>query len=417
MEDMDIARQVRNKRFTKRHIWIAGVVAAGTIALLARGGFGSASYVADKDDIVIGEVRRGDFSVQIRGVGILQPKDIHMLAINVDGLVESIAVEAGTRVKKGDVVARMVNPRLTEQLEEARWELEAKRKENRAAESALRSQLSNLRADAKNAELDYLSTKVKLDAEQKLVDQGIVSKITVEQSRLAVEQHRQRILSQRERVERMEDNLSASVEANLARIAKLERSTNQIEQQIEDLTIRAGIDGVIQVMSLELGQRATAGTQAGRIAPHDNLIALLDVQDFQIKDIATSQAVTIDTRTSKIAGRVARIEPSATNGVVKVEVALQGRIPSEARSDLSVEGIIDVEKKHNVLYVERPAFARSQGKVDLYRVDGDVATRSTVQFGRASTRHIEVITGLKAGDRVIVSDASAWDGHDVIGID
>lgn len=414
---MDIARQVRNKRFTKRHLWIGGIVAAGAIALLARGGLGSASYVADKDDIVIGEVRRGDFSVQVRGVGVLQPKDMHMLAINVDGLVESIAVEAGTRVKKGDVIARMVNPRLTEQLEEARWELEAQRKENRAAESALRSQLANLRADAKNAELDYLSTKVKLDAEQKLVDQGIVSKITVEQSRLAVEQHRQRIISQRERVARMEDNLSASIEANLARTAKLERSVNLIEQQIEDLTIRAGIDGVVQVMSLELGQRATAGTQAGRIAPHDNLIALLDIQDFQVKDIATGQAVTIDTRTSKIAGRVARIEPSATNGVVKVEVALLGKIPSEARPDLSVEGIIDVEKKHNVLYVERPAFARSQGKVDLYRIEGDEARRQTVQFGRASTRHIEVVAGLKEGDHVIVSDASAWDGHDVIGID
>ena len=113
-------------------------------------------------------------------------------------------------------------------------------------------------------------------------------------------------------------------------------------------------------------------------------------------------------------GRVARIDPAVSNGVVKVEVALVGKLPPEARPDLSVDGLIDVARKHDVLYVERPTFAKSHGAGQVYVLDGDDARRTPVEFGQASVRSIEVVRGLKAGDRVIVSDPSSWDGHDSI---
>lgn len=414
---MDIARNSGGAKKWFRNRWVWGaVVALVVIVFLTRTGFGSASYVVDKDDVVIGTVQRGDFSVQVRGIGVLLPKDIHLLAANVDGLVERINVEAGGIVKKGDVVVILSNPRLNEQLLQAQWEIDAQVKQNRAAESTLRSQLADLRSEAKNAELDYLSVKVKYDAEKQLVEQKIVSRITAEQSRIVMEQNHHKIDAQKERVRRMEDSLSATTEANVAVVSKLEKSKNLIQQQIDDLTIRAGIDGVVQQMSLQLGQRVTAGTQAGQIARQDDLVALLDVQDFQVNDVALGQSVLVDTRTSKIPGRVTRIAPSATNGVVKVEVVLTGKMPPEARPDLSVEGIIDIEKKHNALFVERPPFAKSQGNVELYRLDGNAASRGSVQFGRASTRYIEVLSGLQAGDQVIVSDSSAWSSYDKVSV-
>ncbi|QNH16240.1 efflux RND transporter periplasmic adaptor subunit [Xanthomonas sp. SS] len=414
---MDIARKSSGTKQWFRKRWVWGVAAAlVVVVVLTRTGFGSAAYSVDKDDVVIGTVQRGDFSVQVRGIGVLVPKDIHLLAVNVDGLVERINVEAGAAVKKGDVVAILSNPRLNEQLLQAQWEIDAQIKQNRAAESMLRSQLADLRSEAKNAELDYLSVKVKYDAEKKLVEQKIVSRITAEQSRIVMEQNFHKIEAQTERVKRMQESLAATTEANVSVVSKLEKSKDLIQQQIDDLTIRAGIDGVVQQMSLQLGQRVTAGTQAGQIARQDDLVALLDVQDFQINDVALQQTVVVDTRTSKIPGRVARIAPSATNGVVKVEVVLTGKMPPEARPDLSVEGIIDIEKKRNALFVERPPFAKSQGKVELYRLDGSEASRRSVQFGRASTRYIEVLGGLQPGDQVIVSDSSAWSSHDKISV-
>jgi multidrug efflux pump subunit AcrA (membrane-fusion protein) len=216
----------------------------------------------------------------------------------------------------------------------------------------------------------------------------------------------------------MQANLAATVEAHAARINQMKKTQNLIQQQIDNLTIRASIDGVVQEMPLKLGQQVTIGTEVAKIAPHDNLVALLDVQDFQVRDIALGQTARIDTRGSKINGKVVRIDPSATNGVVKVEIALLGKIPPDARPNLSVEGVIDVEQKHNVLFVRRPSFAQSYSKVSLYRIssDGDAASRVSVEFGRASTLDIEVRGGLKAGDHIILSDASAWESHDSIGI-
>jgi len=413
---MDISIQPAKKPTLKRY-WptlpLAAVIAA---VYVVSTGVGSASYVVDRDGLAFGAVTRGDFAVQIRGIGALVPKNIQWLAANVEGRVDSIAVEAGARVNKGDVIATLSNPKLKEQLEESQWELEATIKENRAAEMALQSQLADLRVEARNAELDYESAKLKLDAEASLVERGIVSRLAYEQSKLAAEQHKERVRSQRERVEKMEDNLAASIEAHAARVNKMRNSQNLIRQQIEDLSVRARIDGVVQEMTLKLGQQIVQGSEVAKIAPHDSLVALLDIQDFQVRDIALGQKATIDTRSSTIAGKVVRIDPAVVNGVVKVEVALTGDMPPEARPDLSIEGVIDVERKDDVLYVNRPAFAQSHSKAALFRVDsdGETAERISVDLGRASTRHIEVIDGLKEGDRIIVSDSSAFESHDQI---
>jgi multidrug resistance efflux pump len=413
---MDIAIEPQKKTLLRRYWPVIPIVGAIIAIAMARQSFGSASYVVHRESLVFGDVQRGEFAIQIRGVGSLVPKNIQLLAANVDGRVDSIAVEAGARVQQGDVIASLSNPQLKERLEESRWELEAQKKENRASQMSLESQLADLRTTATNAELDYRSAKLRLDAEQALVEKGVISRLAFEQSKLAAEQNQERIKSQRERVAKMEANLAAVIEAHAARVNKMQNTQNLIQQQIDDLTIRARIDGVVQEMTLKLGQRVTSGTDVAKIAPHDNLVALLDIQDFQARDIALGQPVSVDTRSSKIAGNVVRIDPAVTNGVVKVEVALAGKMPPEARPDLSIEGIIDVERKHDALFVNRPTFAQSYSKATLYRLDRgrDTATRVKVELGRSSTRHIEVISGLKEGDRIIASDSSAWESHDNI---
>ncbi len=358
---MDIHRQPQQKTPWKRY-WPALTVAAVGVALIAFNSFGSASYVASRDSLIFGDVKRGDFVVQVRGVGTLSPKNIQWQAVNVDGRVDNIAVEAGASVKQGDVIVTLSNPKLKLQLEESTWELEAQAKENRAAEMELRSKLAEVRAEANGYDLDFKSAKLKLDAETALLQKGIVSRITVEQSSLAAEQFKERARSQRDRVAKMEANLAAMVEAHEARANKLQNTHDQIRQQIDDLTVRARIDGVVQAMTLKLGQQVTQGTEAARIAPHDSLVAQLDVQDFQVRDVSLGQEVTIDTRSSKIAGKVVRIDPAVTAGVVKVEVALSGKMPPEARPDLSVEGVIDIERKAGALFVDRPSFAQGFSK-------------------------------------------------------
>ena len=232
---MDISIQATKKSPLRRYWPIIIPVLGALIAIvIVSRSFGSATYVVDRDKLVFGKVQRGDFSIQVRGVGVLVPKNIQFLASNVDGRVDSIAVEAGAVVNKGDVVATLSNPKLHEQLEEARWELEAQTKEHRASEAALRSQLVDLRVEARNAELEFESAKLKLDAEQTLVERGIVSKLQFEQSKLTAQQQKERITSARERVGMMQANLDAQIEAHAARLNKIRNSNNLIQQQIDE---------------------------------------------------------------------------------------------------------------------------------------------------------------------------------------
>ncbi|MEO8378451.1 MAG: HlyD family efflux transporter periplasmic adaptor subunit [Acidobacteriota bacterium] len=405
---MDVLIQEPKKPLWRRK-WMALPVLGIPIAvLIANSSFGNADSVVDKDRVSIAEVQRGEFLVQVRGAGVLTSKHNQVIAVNVEGRVERIELEAGAEVRKGDILARIANPKLHEQLSEMRWELEALRKENHADAVVLRAELAGLRADSRDARSNYELARMRVEAEQTLLDRGIASRLSFEQTKLAAQQQKERIESSNEAVRMMEERLAAMLDAHQARTSKMNNGLSSIQQQVDDLLVRAPIDGVVQQMALKLGQAVTAGTEVARIAPHDNLVAILDIQDYQAGDIRVGQAVHIDGHGSAIQGRVVRIEPTVNNGVVKAEVEILGTLPPDLRANQSIEGVIDVAQRPNALFVARPQLAKGHGRTVVFRLDGDTAIRTPVDFGLVSTRHIEVLSGLKAGDRIIVSDSAAW---------
>ncbi|HEX6096248.1 MAG TPA: HlyD family efflux transporter periplasmic adaptor subunit [Thermoanaerobaculia bacterium] len=398
-----------------RRKWLAlpilGIIVA---VLIGTSSFGNADYVVDKDRVSIGEVQRGEFLVQVRGTGVLTSKHNQVIGSNVEGRVERIEREAGAEVRKGDVLARIANPKLHEQWSEMRWELEALTKENRAGEVVLRSELADLRVEAKNAQSNYELARMKVEAEQTLLDRGIASRLNFEQTKLSAQQQKERIDSANERVRMMEERLAAMIEANQARVRKMHNSVTLMQQQVDDLVVRAPIDGVVQQMALKVGQNVVAGTEVGRVAPQDNLVAILDIQDYQARNVHVGQPVQIDAHGNTIRGKVARIEPTVTNGVVKAEVEILDKLPADLRANQSIEGVIDIDRRADALFVARPQLAKGRGRTAVFRVEGDTAVRTPVDFGLVSTRHIEVLSGLKPGDRIIVSDSAAWDTHERI---
>ncbi len=409
---MDILRQEQKPPLWRRR-WLALPLAGIAIAvLIATSSLGKADYVVDKDRLNIAEVQRGELLVQVRGTGVLMSKHNQVIAANVEGTVERIEREAGAEVSQGDILVRISNPKLHEQLSEMRWELEALGKENRAAEVVLLSELADLRVEAKNAKSNYELARMKVEAEQTLLDRGISSRLSFEQTRLAAQQQKERIESAIESVLMMEERLAAMRDAHEARLQKMKNSLNAVQQQVDDLLVRAPIDGIVQQMALKLGQTVAKGTEVGRIAPRDNLVAILDVQDYQAGDVRVGQSVHIDARGNAIRGKVVRIEPTVNNGVVKIEVEVVDTLPPDLRANQSVEGVIDIDRRADALFVTRPHLAKGHGRTAVFRVDGDTAVRTTVQFGLVSTRHIEVLSGLKAGDRIVVSDSAAWENHE-----
>jgi len=391
--------------------WLVAGGAVLALGMMGLRGFARSDQVVSRDRITLAQVQQGEFLVQVRGVGILSPKDTQFLGANVEGQVSSIAVEAGAAVKKGDVLANMVNPKLAEQLSESQRELEALKKEQDANIAGMRSDLTNLQSDLDIAKSVYKGLELQRDSDDFLLKKGAVSEYSCALTKLKMEQQKQRVVADEERVHMTEVRLQAQTDANAAQVAKMGNSLNITRQQIADLTVHAPIDGVVEQMSLKLGQQVVRGTEIGRIAPYDNMVALLDVQDYQAHDVRLGQPVHIDTRGSVLPGKVTRIDPAVSNGMVKVEVAFEGSMPSGLLANQNVEGVIDVAHEPSALFVDRPPLVRGHSSAAVYRVEGDTAVRVAVDFGLISTREVEVLNGLKAGDRIVISDVSSWGDH------
>jgi HlyD family secretion protein len=140
------------------------------------------------------------------------------------------------------------------------------------------------------------------------------------------------------------------------------------------------------------------------------------IAEIQAKEIQLGQLAQIDTRSGKqglVEGKVVRIDPSVQNGTITVDIGLDGALPPGARPDLSVDGIIELERLDNVIHVGRPAFGQEGGAVDFFVLepDGVHASRKRVQLGRSSVASVEVLGGLQPGDRVILSETSASGSH------
>jgi HlyD family secretion protein len=171
---------------------------------------------------------------------------------------------------------------------------------------------------------------------------------------------------------------------------------------------------VLQELPVQVGQRVPAGGILAKVAQPSKLKAELKVPETQAKDVVLGQKAEIDTRNGIIPGRVSRIDPAAREGTVVVDIRLEGELPQGARPDLSVDGNIEIERLADVIFVGRPAFGQPNSTVSMFKMDrdGKEASRVQVKLGRGSVNTIEIVEGLQVGDKVILSDMSAWDSYD-----
>lgn len=416
---MDIIRTKTAKPFSKYAYGLAFICVFGLFVfwLATRT---SASHIVDASLVLTDKVQQGELAVNVRGIGVLAPKDVRWLATHVNGRVDRIYVKAGAIVKQNDLIMQLSNPLLEQALEETQWELDEMEAQAIALKVTLESQELDQQAAVINEKLNYERSLLTLNAQNTLLKQGVnaVSQIDHEAIKIEVAQNKQRWELEVKRLEKQRENVSAQLAANQARINRMRKTLERAQSQVDSLTVRASIDAIVQAMPMELGQQVNAGTNLARLAKRDEFIAELRIPENLIQDIVVGQNVSLDTRTSKVSGIVKRIDPSVDNGVVQVDVELTGPTPKEARPELTVEGIIEVVRIPNTLYVKRPMFAKNYGQSQVYLLDssGEIASKQAVTFGKSSNTFIEIKTGLTLGQEIIVSDVSSWEGHQQIRI-
>ncbi|NQZ79705.1 MAG: efflux RND transporter periplasmic adaptor subunit [Colwellia sp.] len=415
---MDIVREKPKSLLDKRKFGFLTLVAIASLVVFYFTSSGNGSFRVAKDSLLIDVVQRGELNVSVRGTGILVPQDIRWVATNVEGRVERILTKAGAQVKKGDLLMELSNPQLVQQLEETKWQLEEMIAETNAQEVDLESQLLDQEAAVINERLNHQRALLTFNAQKKLLDQGVVAVSQIDHAEVQIEvaQFKERWQLEIKRLDKKKESLVAQSKAYKAKVHRMRRILQRIQDQVDGLNVKATMDSIVQVMPMELGQQVSAGTNLARLARRGEFFAELRIPEKQIKDVELGQIVTIDTRTSKIQGLVKRIDPAVTNGSVQVDVQLTGDIPKEARPDLTIDGVIEIARISDTLFVKRPMFASGFTDAAVYMLDaeGEYAHKTRVTFGQTSTRYIQIQAGLKVGENIIVSDSSSWQQHQQI---
>lgn len=420
---MDVKRpQRKNRRRVKLAVYATLCLLAVGLITYGLSRLERASPSVARATVLTDTVKRGQMLRQVRGLGTLIPEEIRQIAAPVEGRVEQKFVKPGESVTPGTVLVELSNPTLRQAAVDVQYQIKTADADLNNLRSRLQSDLMTQQSTIAQIQSEYNQAKIQLDTDEQLGKEGLVPVLTLRISRVKVEQLANRVAVEQKRVGTNKSSAEAQIASQQSRIEQLRAQLRLNQEQVASLQVRAGTAGVLQEVTVEVGQQITPGTNIARVADPTSLKASLQIPETQIKDIALGQPASIDTRSggAVVPGRVQRIDPAARNGTVTVDVRLEGALPQGARPDLSVDGTIELERLDNVLYVGRPASGGgAQASVSLFRVeaDGRTAVRVPVKLGRASVNTVEVVDGLREGETVILSDTSQWDGVDKLRLD
>jgi len=411
---MDIARpsNLRQRRIRRAAFIAVGLVAVGSVSVvLAR--LRPAAPTVERSVIWPDTVKRGPMVRQVRGLGTLVPEDIRWIPATTQGRVERIVLRPGTSVSPGTVILELTNPQLDQELQDAELKLKASEASLRNLRVQVQNDFLQQKAIAASVNADYNKAKMQAQMNEALAKDQLVSRLVLQQSKLDADQLAVRDEIAKEQLASFQESMNARVAVQDSDVDQARALMLLKRRQRDELKVRAGLEGTLQLVPVEVGQQVAPGANLARVANPSRLKAEIKIAETQAKDIQIGQKAEVDTRNGIVAGRVVRIDPSVQNGTRTVDVTMLGDLPKGAVPDLSVDGTIELERLNDVVFMGRPAFGQEQSLVGLFRIaaDGSAADRVQVKLGRSSVNAMEVLSGLKPGDQVILSDMSAYDAY------
>lgn len=413
---MDVPRQ-KTKSLARTLLPAVGVSAVALLAALVFLGFEPASPEVDVRTLLISEITRGPFVIEVRGPGTLVPEQVRWITALTAGRVEQRFVDPGEPVEADTVILQLSNPDVELEALDAQRQLTAARSDLLALQTGLEEARLNQVTVVASAKAAHLSAVRDAEASHGLVAKKIVSAIEAGKKQEKAAEMEERYGAEKQRLKLLVETTAGKVLLQREQVERLQEIADFHGHRVASMAVTAGAAGELQDTHLEIGQWVQPGETLAKVAEPRGLKAVLRIPETLARDVALGQRAEVDTRNGVVEGRVFRIDPSVQNGSVAAHVRFEGELPRGARPDLSVEGSIETARVEDALYVARPAFSGTGSNHALFKVEGDSATRVNVQIGRVSADAAEIVAGLEEGDRVIVSDMSRWDAFDAIDLD
>jgi HlyD family secretion protein len=412
---MDIARPEDKRRRRNRRLIYASVgmlLIVMVTAALAR--LKPAAPTVDRATIWTDTVKRGPMLRDVRGVGTLVPETIWVIPAATDGRVEKRYLLPGTPVKANTVILELSNPQLQQEALDAEYQLKGAQAAYEQTKAQLQNQLMDKRTQAAAISSQFRTAEMQKESYESLGKAGLKADLDVRTSEVQAEELAKQNDLAKQEVGTFANSITAQLAVQQASIDQKRALYELKRSQVEQLQVRAGVDGMMQELNVDVGQRVSQGTALGKVSQPTELKAALQIAETQAKDLQIGQKASVDTHNGVIPGHVMRIDPAVVNGTRTVDVKLDGPLPQGAVPDLSVEGTIEIERLTDVLNVGRPVHGDENSTVGLFKVTdgGKGAVRVQVELGRTSVNTVEIRKGLQAGDEIILSDMSASDNFD-----
>jgi len=419
---MDISRPDIKRKKLRRQLVVAGcaLLVLGAAAFFVMR-LKPAAPEVERATVWTDTVKRGPMLRQVRGPGTLVPREdkIRLIPAETEATLVRIRVLPGAKVQPDTILMDLVDPTLQQELLDAQLQLKGAQGDYINPRAKVESDLMDQKAAAATVGADHNQAQLQAKTDKSLYDLGVISGLTYSASKGKADELVTRNELEKQRLTLNEKAIETQLAVQQTKVDQARALLGLKQKQLDALSVRAGISGVLVELDHQVGEHVTAGTTLAKVVQPDQLKASLKIAETQARDIQIGQPAEIDTHNGVIDGKVTRIDPAVLNGTVTVDVELAGALPQGARPDLSVDGTIDLDRMTDVLYVGRPAFGNENSTISLFKLsaDGKAAVRVPVKVGRASVNSIQVIEGLQAGDTVILSDMSRWDNTDRIRLD
>ena len=414
---MDIARpHIAKQKRRRRILFASGGLLALIVITVALSHLKPAVPSVDRSTVWVDTVKRGPMVREVRGLGTLVPEEIRWIPANTEGRVEKIVVRPGTQVKADTVILELSSPELEQAAHDAESKLKAAEAEFTTLQAKLQRDLLDQESTTARVHSELEQARMESETNEQLKKNGLVAELQYKTAQVKAAELANRDAIEEKRLNFARDSIDPQLASKQAEVDQVKAAAQLKLDQVEALHVKAGMNGVLQQMPVDVGQRVKIGDNLARVADPTKLKAEIKIAETQAKDIQIGEKTTIDTRNGVVTGHVTRVDPAVEQGTVKVDAQIDGELPRGARPDLTIDGTIELERLDDVIYVGRPAFGQESNTVSIFKLvsGSSEAVRTPVKLGRSSVNSIEIINGLQPGDQVILSDTSAWDAHERI---
>ena len=405
---------------TKKQPWKKWTAIASFTLLMGYAGYsvsGKATKSISLNQLSFQTVAQGDLDIYANAYGEFASAKERLLTAPALGKVSEILVRPGTKVNPDTIILHLTNPKLVQEVNAANGQLAQQLAQREAFKYEQQSERLNYQGRIADIEAEIEKAQLELSVNKNLMDLGVSSKIELQRAKLAVKQESRRLGFEKKKYKQFIEMQGHQLTQRDITITQQQAQVALLEQQLDDMKVKAGIKGSLQTLEIELGQSVQLGQSLAKVGSDEELIARLRLPQNQADQIDINALVLIDTQKGIIKGHITRIESVVSNGSVLAEVVIDEALTSNARPALSISAQVFVRNQQGANYIEQVPGFRPRSKQSVFvRDTNNNLNQRNVTFGELSGNKLVITAGLQSGEQLVSSDTQKYNQYQQLSI-